>query len=55
MSEVPEPKVTSIKTYVRGAFLYSEDGFDYEEKRKDVEETIEKIVEDRIGITELKK
>ena len=40
MSENTEPKVTSIKTYVRGAFLYSEDGFDYEEKHKDNVETI---------------
>jgi arginyl-tRNA--protein-N-Asp/Glu arginylyltransferase len=53
--EKVEPKVTSIKTYVRGNFLYSEDGFDYQEKYKDGGESMEKIVEDRIGITDLKK
>lgn len=33
--EKVEPKVTSIKTYVRGAFLYSEDGYEYQEKAKE--------------------
>jgi len=28
------------KTYIRGSYLFSEDGLDYEEKHKDVEEKI---------------
>lgn len=58
MEAHPEPKVTSNKTYIGGAFLYSADGFQYEEKNKDGKESKEgkeKIVEDRIGIGELKK
>lgn len=50
-----QPKVTSNKTYVRGAFLYSEDGFDYEERQKEGASGVQKVVEDRIGIGELKK
>jgi len=56
MSEQPEPKVTSIKTYVRGTYLYSEDGFEYEEKHREAAaDKVEKVVEDKIGITELKR
>jgi hypothetical protein len=56
MSEQPEPKVTSIKTYVRGSYLYSEDGFEYEEKHKEATaDKVEKVVEDKIGIADLKK
>ena len=43
--------MTSIKTYIGGAFLYSEDGFAYEEKQKEIKDNVEKIVEDRIGIS----
>lgn len=43
-NEPVEPKVTSNKTYVRGAFLYSEDGFQYEEKQKESTGSYEKIV-----------
>jgi CRISPR/Cas system CSM-associated protein Csm2 small subunit len=53
--ESTEPKVTSNKTYVRGAFLYSEDGFAYEERQKEGSGSTEKVVEDKIGIGELKK
>lgn len=40
---------------MRGAFLYSEDGFDYEERQKEGTTNAEKVVEDKIGIGELKK
>lgn len=33
----------TVKTFVRGAFLYSQDGFDYEERGKDIEKK-EKVV-----------
>lgn len=48
--ESAEPKVTSNKTYVRGAFLYSEDGYDYQERQKEGVPSSEKVVEDKIGI-----
>ncbi len=36
--------------------MYSEDGFDYEEKHKESNaDNTERIVEDKIGITEIKK
>jgi len=55
MEEHPEPKVTSNKTYIGGAFLFSEDGYQYEEKHKEQKEYVEKVVEDKIGISQLKQ
>ena len=55
MSDQAEPKVTSIKTYVRGTYLYS-DGCQYEEKHKDAAaDKVEKVVQDKIGIADLKR
>ena len=62
MAESVEPKVTSIKTYVGGNFLFSETGFDEEEKQKqkpmpteNTAKPVEKVIEDKIGIGEVRR
>lgn len=47
-------KKPNIKTYVKGTFLFSDDGLEYKQKNNDGKAE-EKVVEDRIGFLSLQQ
>ena len=54
MAEQEEDRRPKFKTYVKGTFLLSEDGLEYQEQNNEGRHE-EKVVEDRIGFMSLHK